>query len=223
MEEKFSSSPAKSASAPSSAANTSHHNVRVVRLPRHGASCQSPSPFPAPQIVRQKARSPPRVSLSEQLEFDPGQFLPETTDAEIGHAPERQRRSSQQYRLSKSAFYELANHQVENRLSAHREGHCGSRHRAPRFKSVSTTAYAAIYRGSSDLLCGSGQDPRGQAPPVRLGQPPQGAWIPMLIRSKRRVARWSCWPRGNRSQQVTDHYSRSMADSTSARSAVSRG
>lgn len=61
------------------------HDVRVVRLPRHGASLPVAIAVSCSADRQCKAKITPKGVFIEQLEFDPGQFLPETTDAEIGH------------------------------------------------------------------------------------------------------------------------------------------
>ncbi|MDD7466180.1 MAG: fumarate hydratase [Actinomycetaceae bacterium] len=64
------------------------HDVRVVRLPRHGASLPVAIAVSCSADRQAKAKITPEGVFIEQLEFDPGKFLPETTDAEIGHTPD---------------------------------------------------------------------------------------------------------------------------------------
>ncbi|MDD7686901.1 MAG: fumarate hydratase [Actinomycetaceae bacterium] len=61
------------------------HDVRVVRLPRHGASLPVAIAVSCSADRQCKAKITPEGVFIEQLEFNPGQFLSETTDAEIGH------------------------------------------------------------------------------------------------------------------------------------------
>ena len=62
------------------------HDVRVVRLPRHGASLPVAIAVSCSADRQCKAKITPEGVFIEQLEFDPGRFLPETTDDEIGHS-----------------------------------------------------------------------------------------------------------------------------------------
>ena len=64
------------------------HDVRVIRLPRHGASLPVAIAVSCSADRQVKAKITPEGVFLEQLEFNPGQFLPLTTDAEIGHNPE---------------------------------------------------------------------------------------------------------------------------------------
>ncbi len=61
------------------------HDVRVVRLPRHGASLPVAIAVSCSADRQAKAKITPEGVFLEQLEFNPGRFLPATTDAEIGH------------------------------------------------------------------------------------------------------------------------------------------
>ena len=62
------------------------HDVRVIRLPRHGASL--PVAIAVSCSDRQaKAKITPEGVFLEQLEFNPGQYLPATTDAELTPPP----------------------------------------------------------------------------------------------------------------------------------------
>jgi fumarate hydratase class I len=56
------------------------HDVRVIRLPRHGASLPIGLACPARPTVRRSARSPRTASFLEQLEMHPEKYLPEITD-----------------------------------------------------------------------------------------------------------------------------------------------
>jgi fumarate hydratase class I len=56
------------------------HDVRVIRLPRHGASCPVALAVSCSADRQVLARIGPDGVFIEQLEHDPARFLPETTD-----------------------------------------------------------------------------------------------------------------------------------------------
>ena len=65
------------------------HDVRVVRLPRHGASLPVAIAVSCSADRQAKAKITPEGVFLEQLEFNPGQFLPDVTDEQLGaHADE---------------------------------------------------------------------------------------------------------------------------------------
>ncbi len=57
--------------------------VRVVRLPRHGASLPVAIAVSCSADRQAKAKITPEGVFLEQLEFDPGRFLPEITDSRL--------------------------------------------------------------------------------------------------------------------------------------------
>ena len=59
------------------------HDVRVVRLPRHGASCPVAIAVSCSADRQALAKITPDGVFLEQLETDPAQYLPETTDDEL--------------------------------------------------------------------------------------------------------------------------------------------
>ncbi len=59
------------------------HDVRVVRLPRHGASLPVAIAVSCSADRQAKAKITPEGVFLEQLEFDPGRFLPEVTDSQL--------------------------------------------------------------------------------------------------------------------------------------------
>jgi fumarate hydratase class I len=60
------------------------HDVRVVRLPRHGASCPVAIAVSCSADRQALAKITPEGVLLEQLEHDPAQYLPDVTDADEG-------------------------------------------------------------------------------------------------------------------------------------------
>jgi fumarate hydratase class I len=60
------------------------HDVRVVRLPRHGASCPVAIAVSCSADRQALAKITPEGVFLEQLETDPARFLPETTDEHLG-------------------------------------------------------------------------------------------------------------------------------------------
>ncbi len=59
------------------------HDVRVIRLPRHGASCPAAIALSCSADRQALAKITKDGVFLEQLEFDPAQFLPEITDSII--------------------------------------------------------------------------------------------------------------------------------------------
>ncbi|WP_340558339.1 fumarate hydratase [Streptomyces sp. GSL17-111] len=62
------------------------HDVRVVRLPRHGASCPVAIAVSCSADRQAKAKITAEGVFLEQLERDPARFLPETTGEELAGA-----------------------------------------------------------------------------------------------------------------------------------------
>jgi fumarate hydratase, class I len=60
------------------------HDVRVVRLPRHGASCPVAIAVSCSADRQALAKITAEGVFLEQLETDPAQYLPETTDEALG-------------------------------------------------------------------------------------------------------------------------------------------
>ncbi|MCG5216782.1 fumarate hydratase [Streptosporangium sp. KLBMP 9127] len=59
------------------------HDVRVIRLPRHGASCPVAIAVSCSADRQALAKITPEGVFLEQLETDPARFLPETTDEHL--------------------------------------------------------------------------------------------------------------------------------------------
>jgi fumarate hydratase class I len=60
------------------------HDVRVIRLPRHGASCPVAIAVSCSADRQALAKITPEGVFLERLETDPAQYLPETTEDELG-------------------------------------------------------------------------------------------------------------------------------------------
>jgi len=59
------------------------HDVRVIRLPRHGASCPVAIAVSCSADRQAKAKITPNGAFLEQLERDPARYLPEVTDEHL--------------------------------------------------------------------------------------------------------------------------------------------
>ncbi|QOR46854.1 fumarate hydratase [Trueperella pecoris] len=93
------------------------HDVRVVRLPRHGASLPVAIAVSCSADRQAKGKITPEGVFVEQLEFNPGQFLPETTDAEIGHTEGDDVVKIDLNQPMKDVLAELTKYPVKTRLS----------------------------------------------------------------------------------------------------------
>ncbi|MBQ1156904.1 fumarate hydratase [Streptomyces smyrnaeus] len=95
------------------------HDVRVVRLPRHGASCPVAIAVSCSADRQAKAKITAEGVFLEQLETDPARFLPETTESELteGAGPDLEAVKIDLSRPMDEILAELTKHPVKTRLS----------------------------------------------------------------------------------------------------------
>ncbi|MER7984303.1 fumarate hydratase [Streptomyces noursei] len=95
------------------------HDVRVVRLPRHGASCPVAIAVSCSADRQAVAKITAEGVFLEQLETDPARFLPETTDEELtkGAGADLDAVAVDLNRPMADVLAELTKHPVKTRLS----------------------------------------------------------------------------------------------------------
>ncbi|NSC23657.1 fumarate hydratase [Streptomyces albus subsp. chlorinus] len=95
------------------------HDVRVVRLPRHGASCPVAIAVSCSADRQAKAKITAEGVFLEQLERDPARFLPETTESELtqGAGADLDAVRIDLSRPMDEILAELTKHPVKTRLS----------------------------------------------------------------------------------------------------------
>ncbi|UNZ17538.1 fumarate hydratase [Streptomyces sp. 891-h] len=95
------------------------HDVRVVRLPRHGASCPVAIAVSCSADRQAKAKITAEGVFLEQLETDPARFLPETTESELteGAGADLDAVKIDLSRPMDEILAELTKHPVKTRLS----------------------------------------------------------------------------------------------------------
>ncbi|WP_069815824.1 fumarate hydratase [Streptomyces sp. TP-A0874] len=95
------------------------HDVRVVRLPRHGASCPVAIAVSCSADRQAVAKITAEGVFLEQLETDPARFLPETTEEQLteGAGPDLEAVRIDLTLPMKDILAELTKHPVKTRLS----------------------------------------------------------------------------------------------------------
>jgi fumarate hydratase, class I len=96
------------------------HDVRVVRLPRHGASCPVAIAVSCSADRQAKAKITAEGVFLEQLETDPARFLPETTDEVLTEGAGADNDDAVHIDLARpmpEILAELSGHPVKTRLS----------------------------------------------------------------------------------------------------------
>ncbi|MFF2808979.1 fumarate hydratase [Streptomyces sp. NPDC058000] len=95
------------------------HDVRVVRLPRHGASCPVAIAVSCSADRQAVAKITAEGVFLEQLETDPARFLPDTTDEELtkGAGADLDAVAIDLNRPMDEVLAELTQHPVKTRLS----------------------------------------------------------------------------------------------------------
>ncbi len=95
------------------------HDVRVVRLPRHGASCPVAIAVSCSADRQAKARITAEGVFLEKLETDPASFLPDTTDDHLDSESDADVVRVDLNRPMDEIRAELSRHPVRTRLSLH--------------------------------------------------------------------------------------------------------
>ncbi|MGX1118316.1 tartrate/fumarate subfamily iron-sulfur-dependent hydro-lyase alpha chain [Streptomyces ambofaciens] len=141
------------------------HDVRVVRLPRHGASCPVAIAVSCSADRQAVAKITAEGVFLEQLETDPARFLPETTDEHLDEAGNVVKVDLNQ--PMDDILAELTKHPVKTRLSLTGRAGRGPRHRARQDQGAAGRGRgdAAVPQGPPGVLRRSGEDARG----VRVG------------------------------------------------------
>lgn len=93
------------------------HDVRVIRLPRHGASLPVAVAVSCSADRQVLGKITPEGVFIEQLEFEPGHFLPETTHDDLGGAAGDDVVAIDLNRPMPEILAELTKHPVRTRLS----------------------------------------------------------------------------------------------------------
>jgi fumarate hydratase class I len=93
------------------------HDVRVVRLPRHGASVPVAIAVSCSADRQALAKITPEGVFLEQLERDPAKYLPDTTDEKLSVSSEEEVVRIDLNRPMPEILSELSKHPVKTRLS----------------------------------------------------------------------------------------------------------
>ena len=168
------------------------HDVRVVRLPRHGASCPVGIAVSCSADRQALGRITADGIFLEQLETDPARFLPETEEQELstGVVPIDVDQPMDAIRN------QLTQHPVKTRLSL-----TGTLVVARDIAHAKLKERLDAGEGLPDYLrerpvyyAGPAKTPEGYAS-GSFGPTTAGAWIPTWSSSKPLAAALSCWPR----------------------------
>ena len=175
------------------------HDVRVIRLPRHGASLPIGIGVSCSADRQIKAKITPEGIFLEQLETDPAKYLPEVLPEHLGGDVGRHR--PQPADAGNSGDTQPLSDQNPRGADRHHRGcarYCaceteraaGSRRRPAR-----------LYQEPSGLLRWPGEDTHRHGDGKLSVPPPPGAWIAMWRSFRPPAARWSCWPKATARKQ----------------------
>jgi fumarate hydratase class I len=163
------------------------HDVRVIRLPRHGASLPIGLGVSCSADRQALAKITRDGVFLEQLEANPAQYLPEVDEAQLGGDVV----NIDLTRPMSEILGELTRHPIRTRLSltgpvivARDLAHAKIRERLERGEPMPD-----YFRDHPIYYAGPAKTPRAwrQAPSAR---PRRGAWTRMSTPSRRRAAPW---------------------------------
>lgn len=181
------------------------HDVRVIRLPRHGASLPVAIAVSCSADRQCKAKITPEGVFIEQLEFNPGQFLPATTDAEIGHTEGDTVVKIDLNRPMDEVRTELTRYPIKTRLSltgtiivARDIAHAKIRERIERGEGM-----PQYLKDHPVYYAGPAKTPEGK-PSGSFGPTTAGRMDPYVDLFQSLGGSMVMLAKGNRSQQVTD-------------------
>ena len=164
------------------------HDVRVIRLPRHGASCRSGSAFPARRTGRRWARSRATASSSSSWRPTRRAIMPEVQDEHLGGDVVEidLTRPMSEIRAELAASRSAPASSLNGPMIVARDlAHAKIRERLERGR-----ADAGLFQGPPRLLRRARPRRRRATPRARSDRPPRGAWTASSTSSRRRAARW---------------------------------
>ncbi|AQA24444.1 hydrolyase, tartrate alpha subunit/fumarate, Fe-S type domain protein [Rhodococcus sp. MTM3W5.2] len=174
------------------------HDVRVVRLPRHGASLPVAIAVSCSADRQAKAKITPEGIFLEQLEFNPGRFLPEVTDTQLDAETDgisgTGKGAAVKIDLTKpmpEILAELSKHPVKTRLSltgplvvARDIAHAKIKERLDAGEEM-----PQYLKDHPVYYAGPAKTPRVSRP-ARSAPPRPAGWTRTSSSSRRRAARW---------------------------------
>ena len=169
------------------------HDVRIIRLPRHGASCPVAIAVSCSADRQALGKITRDGIFLEQLETDPARFLPEHTEEHLGgdvvqHRPEPADGGDPGRAVPLPDPHAGVAERADGRRPRHRPRQAEG---APRRR----RAAAAVPEGPLRVLRRARPRRPPATPPARSGRPPRGGWTPTSTSSRPPAARTSCWPR----------------------------
>ncbi len=192
------------------------HDVRVIRLPRHGASLPIGLGVSCSADRQALGKITRDGVFLEELEHHPAQYLPEIDTAKLGGSVV----AVDLNRPMKDILATLTRYPIKTRLSlsgpmivARDLAHAKLRERLERGEDCRITS--RIIRS----ITPAPPRRRRATPPARSARPRPGAWIRSSMISRRPAARWCRSPRATARRRCARR-ARSMAASTSPRSAA---
>ena len=170
------------------------HDVRVVRLPRHGASLPIGIGVSCSADRQVKAKITPEGIFLEQLEHDPAQYLPERDRRASSAATVVPDRPEPADGANPGGALEASG---EDPRVAHRHHGRRPRHRPCQAEGAARcrAGPARLHQGPPGLLRRPGQDAGRLWPPAASARPPPAAWTATSPASRPPAGRSSCWPR----------------------------
>ncbi len=192
------------------------HDVRVIRLPRHGASLPIGLGVSCSADRQAKGKITKDGIFLEALETDPSKYLPEVEDASLGGDVVKVDLN----RPMSEILATLTKYPVKTRLSltgtiivARDAAHAKIRERLE-----SGQGMPDYFKNHPVYYAGPAKTPEGFAS-APSGRPPRAGWIPSSTSSSPSAGRWSCSPRATAPRRCAKP-ARPMAASISARSAA---
>ena len=164
------------------------HDVRVIRLPRHGASLPIGLGVSCSADRQALGKITKDGVFLEQLEHNPAQYLPEVDDDKLGGEVVK----IDLNQPMKEILAQLSQVSDQDAAVAHRPDDRGARSRARQAaRAAGERAGAArLFQEPSGLLRRARPRRRRAMPRARSARPPRGGWIRSSTSSRRPAARW---------------------------------
>ena len=178
------------------------HDVRVVRLPRHGASCPVGLGVSCSADRQALAKITRDGVFLEQLEENPARFMPDVTEGELPGDVVR----IDLNRPMLDILAELTKYPRRDAAVAVGADDRGARHRPREAEGAARRRRGAsrLRAGSHGLLRRPGQAAGGPRVGVVRSDDRGGGWTPTSISSSRTAGSMVMLAKGNRSGQVTE-------------------